>query len=94
MAARYQVTCINKGPTHHDPHTRIQAIGGVHNGQHWKLTEAQAIAQIESRTYEFYVSVKGHTVDVIVAIHLGRKYLKTRADDYSPDNLLSLPECP
>jgi len=30
---------------------------------------------------------------VIVAVHNGRKYLKTAADGYSPDNLLALPEC-
>jgi Protein of unknown function (DUF3892) len=36
----------------------------------------------------------GRTVAVIVAFHSGRKYLKTEADGYSPDNLLALPECP
>jgi hypothetical protein len=29
----------------------------------------------------------------LLATHNGRKYLKTTADSYRPDNLLSLPEC-
>jgi hypothetical protein len=31
---------------------------------------------------------------VIVAVHNGHKYIKTKADGIQPDNLLSLPECP
>ncbi|WP_414648332.1 DUF3892 domain-containing protein, partial [Dinghuibacter sp.] len=37
--------------------------------------------------------VKGRSVNVVVAQRNGRKYLKTEADAYRPDNLLSLPEC-
>jgi hypothetical protein len=32
--------------------------------------------------------------EVIIATHLGHKYLKTTADGVHPDNLLALPECP
>ncbi len=42
----------------------------------------------------FYTHVGNRTADVIVAMHIGRKYLKTTADGYSPDNLLSLSACP
>jgi hypothetical protein len=34
--------------------------------------------------------VNGRSVWVIIAIHNGREYLKTEADGYEPNNLLSL----
>ena len=94
-ASRHKVSCINKRGSHHDPHERISHIGGTgSDGTRWKLSEDDAIKAIEDKKYEFYVTVNGKTVEVIVAKHNGRKYLKTEADGYSPDNLLSLPECP
>ena len=95
MATRHQVSCINKRGDHHDPHERISHIGGVnHDNSRWRLTEDEAIKAIEDGKYEFFVSVNGKTVNVVVAKHKERKYLKTEPDGYSPDNLLSLPECP
>ncbi len=89
----HQVRCINKHDRG-DPHERIKNIGGISNGQAWKLAEDEAIQGIESGKWTFYVSVNGVSVDVIVASHGTRKYLKTRADGYPPNNLLNLPECP
>ncbi len=94
MAMRIQVQCIKKRPSHYDPHERIQGIGGVHANQRWYLPEDDAIKGIENGTYDFYVSVNGKEVGVIVATHNNRKYLKTTADGYAPNNLLNLPECP
>lgn len=88
-----QVSCINKRQ-HHNPHERIINLGGMHNGNRWHLPEDSVIRDIESGNNRYYVSVNGRTVDVVVAMHEGRKYLKTTADGYSPDNLLSLNECP
>jgi Protein of unknown function (DUF3892) len=87
--ASLQVTCITKRGNHYNPHERIAAIGGAG----WYHAEDQAIANIERGINSYYVSVGGRTVPVIVATHNGRKYLKTVADGYSPDNLLALPEC-
>jgi hypothetical protein len=94
MPESHQVHCINK--THRtSPHERISPIGGVNgDGSRWKVTQPDAISGIESNKWHFYVSERGHTVDVIVAIHNGNKYLKTRNDGVHPDNLLCLPECP
>ncbi len=58
------------------------------------MTESDAIVAIETQKFSFYVSVAGKSVWVIVAVHEGRKYLKTEAEGYAPNNLLSLPECP
>jgi hypothetical protein len=94
MAENVQVGCINKRQ-HQNPHERIQNIGGTNpNGTRWKLSETQAIADIRASKFNFWVSVAGKTVGVVVAQHNGRDYLKTEADGYAPNNLLSLPECP
>ncbi|TSJ36551.1 DUF3892 domain-containing protein [Mucilaginibacter corticis] len=94
MASRHQVHCINKR-NHSSAHERIAYIGGINpDRSRWKLAENEAILSIEQKKYEFFVSVNGRSVNVVVATHNGRKYLKTEADGYSPDNLLSLPECP
>lgn len=54
----------------------------------------EGIEASERGRYSFYVSAGGRSVEVIVAVHSGRKYLKTTADGLQPNNLLSLPECP
>jgi hypothetical protein len=87
--AQLQVTCITKRGGHNDPHERIQRIGGVG----WSKSEDDAIAEIETGANSFHVSVGGRSIAVVVATRSGRKYLKTEPDDYSPDNLLALPEC-
>jgi len=84
-----QVTCVTKRPSHFDPHTRIQSIGGTG----WRHSEDDAIRRIETGSDSYFVNVGGRSVEVIVAVHDGRKYLKTTADGYAPNNLLSLPEC-
>jgi DNA-binding beta-propeller fold protein YncE len=82
-----QVLCINKRGQHHNPHERIQAIGGVVSGVRWKDSEDTAIANVKRDPQSYYVSVRGHSVWVVLARHNGREYLKTQPDGYSPDNL-------
>ena len=93
MAIR--VDCVNK-TDRYNPHERIRNIGGRNaDSSRWKLSQEDAIAGIESGKWDFYVSVNGQAVAVIVATsRLGYKYLKTVADGEQPNNLLSLPECP
>ena len=94
MADRVRVGCVNKRDRQ-NRHERIQSIGGTNaDGTRWKLTEEQAIAGIESGKWSFYTMGGGETANVIIATHLGRKYLKTDRDTTTKDNLLSLPECP
>lgn len=98
MADNVEVSCIRKRGDHHDPHERIEGLGGMHLGKRWYLLEDDIIAELEkpesTRRWNFYTSVNGKSVWVIVANHNGRKYLKTTADGYAPNNLLELPECP
>jgi hypothetical protein len=93
MAIR--VGCVNK-TDRMSPHERIQNIGGTNpDGARWKLGEARAIQGIERGEWSFCVQApSGRRASVIVATHLGRKYLKTAADGVQPDNLLAPPECP
>lgn len=95
MAASIRIECINKSERS-NPFERILAVGGRNDdGSRWKLSQEQAIAYIENGTYNFYVSVSGQAVWVVVAVsQYGNKYLKTQADGENPNNLLSLPECP
>ena len=90
-----QVLCINKS-NRTNPHERITYIGGLNdNGQRWRITQEEAIQGIESNKWQFHVRVGYRDVRVIVAVSAyGHKYIKTEADGYQPDNLLSLPECP
>jgi hypothetical protein len=53
-----------------------------------------AIGMIERGEWNFYTHVNGHRRNVIIRLRNGRKYLTTEADHDTPDNLLSLPECP
>jgi Protein of unknown function (DUF3892) len=97
MAENVQVSCITKRGGHYNPHERIQDLGGFHNGKPWKMAEDKIIAELEkpsaTRSWNFYTSVNGRSAWVVVAQHNGRKYLKTEADGYSPDNLLALGDC-
>ncbi len=94
MSTSLEVHCIKKH-SRESPHERIHSIGGqIGPTYRWQHTHDQAIAYIESGTFDYYVSQGGNRVRVIIATHLGHKYLKTEADGIHPNNLLSLPECP
>lgn len=93
--ANLQITCINKSDRL-NPHERITRVGGGAGGLlgHWRKTQQEAIRDIETGTNNFYVSVRGISVWVVVAVsRFGNKYLKTEADGEQPNNLLNLPEC-
>ena len=95
MANRFQIRCINKIPRE-NAWERITHVGGGDGAGRWRLTVADVIGRIEGGKEAFYVSrPQGDTVNVVVAVsRWGNKYIKTTADGDSPNNLLSLPECP
>jgi hypothetical protein len=86
--AHLQVTCINKSDRQ-NPHERITHLGGPG----FRYTEQDVIGFIKNHVHSFFVHVGNNQVDVIIATHMGREYLKTKNDGVRPDNLLSLAEC-
>jgi len=75
-----------------DPHNCIQGIGVAEaDGIPWYLSRERAIARIEAGTLTLWTMGGGKRAEVIVAEHLGHKYLKTEADGIHTNNLLELP---
>ena len=81
---------------HTSANEHIEAVGGVTSaGTRWKLAQPDVIARIERGEAFFVEEPSGHRVPGIVAVSgSGHKYIKTVAYDETPNNLLSLPECP
>jgi hypothetical protein len=88
-----RITCIVK-PDPLSPHEHITHVG---NPPQWIWPREQVIASIEARTNTFYVldSRTGKRADVGVVREAGKQpFLRTHADGYWNDNLLSLAQCP
>jgi hypothetical protein len=69
------------------PHERISCLGGPG----WMYTQDEVIEKIESGSDSFIVSDGCYSLDVVVAINMGIKYLKTKKDNLIPGKLLNLP---
>jgi hypothetical protein len=97
MATSKRVSCTIKGKgTEHWNH--ILSIGGGSGSDKWTRTEATAIYNIENNIESYHVKVNDVDVKVIVYTYTEsdgtkHKYLKTEADGYKPNNLVSLPAC-
>lgn len=95
--ATYYVVCINKHPFHSDPHARIQHIGTneSRNATSYskKWTVDQVIDAIRKRDVFYSTDKRGDIVNLDIATHNGREYVKTQNDGIQPDNLLEKPEC-
>ena len=92
---RIEIKCIKKNDRN-SPVERITHVGGKNSdGKNWKQTTSKTIQEIEEYEWEFFVTKNFREVKVVAAVsRTGNKYLKTEADGYEPNNLLSLPECP
>jgi hypothetical protein len=91
--AHVQINYTHKRGDHYNPHERIQGVAGD-AGNGWYRTENQVISDIRTGNNSYYVNAGGRSVNVVIASHEGRAYIKTDADGYAPNNLLALPEPP
>jgi hypothetical protein len=94
VRSRYRIHCVRRTDLYNH-HLRIHAVAGVNpDGARWMITEAEAIAAIETGRWNFYVEQNGDELPIIVAVSkYGTKYLKGIGDRLHPDSLLALPEC-
>lgn len=86
------ITCAKK-LAHHG---RIESIGCIDTTTNAEIrfSEAEAIQQIEAKLAHFIVrDEKGHEAVVEVEERDGHKFLTTKRDHYTTDNLGKLPEC-
>ena len=91
--ANAQVTCITK-PHPQSAHEHITHLG---NPPQWVWPREQVIASIDAKTNTFYVvdPATGKRSEVGVVREAGKApYLRTYADGYYNNNLLSLDQCP
>jgi hypothetical protein len=80
---------------HPEPGARIVAIGGLHNGATWTMSQSDAIVAIEHGAARFYARIGSHSVAINIGINEnGNPYLRCATDGAVPITLLSLPECP
>jgi hypothetical protein len=93
MAVVRIITCVRKRNSYFDPHEIIESVGGEYLGAPWRLPEYMVIYHIKKGIEKYFVESGKQKLKVIVATHSNREYLKSETDGYSPDSLLTLPEC-
>lgn len=95
----HRVVCIKKGPTHHDRHHHITAIGVEKAAAVEIISEATAIAQLDQPSGDRYHVLgkdRSRSEVIVRGCHVcgtGHRILTTTPDHSKEDNLLSLHEC-
>ncbi len=91
-----RITCINKaGGYHEDPHEAIQTLGWVNeqNAQIGRSTREVMHDWVKSGGLAFVVAGGSRAPLVAVVNSRGTRFVKTKPDATTKDNLLKLPEC-
>ena len=91
MSTEREVTCTKK--EHLSKHPDDKFISDI-GGSGFTESEDAAIRQIKADTYSYFTKVDGKRADIHVCKGKKREFLKTKADDYKPNNLLKLKDCP
>ena len=92
--ANCQITCITK-PHLQSSHEHITHVGNP--SVPWKLTTAEVIQRIDSKTDSFYVvDLRNNKTAYVGVVRIAGRapYIRTYADGDWNDNLLSLNQCP
>ncbi|MBI3852103.1 MAG: DUF3892 domain-containing protein [Verrucomicrobia bacterium] len=86
-----KVTCIVKGEAH--LHSDCRCITEIKTDGWRRYTRLDAYNKVKESPGSIVVEGGGRTIDVIPAEREGTKYVRTRSDDTTADNLLSVQEC-
>ena len=86
-----KVTCIVKGEAH--LHSDCRSITKI-TTDNWRVyTREQAHDQVKAYPGSIVVEGGGETAPLIPGEREGKKYVRTRPDDTTADNLLKVREC-
>jgi hypothetical protein len=91
-----RITCINKaGGYHEDPHEAIQTLGWQHeqDASTGRSTREVMHDWVKQGGQAFVVSGSHRAPLIALTNSRGTKYVKTKPDGVTDDNLLNLPEC-
>jgi hypothetical protein len=92
----YRITCISKdGGNHENPYVAISFLNWVseQSGQSGRTSRTD-MHDFVAKGGEVYVQAGAARARLIAEVSSrGNKYVKTRADSTTADNLLTLPEC-
>ena len=82
-----QITCVVLDETR----TRVEALGNCETKSLLSLDEA--VEGIEAETLRLFTEEHGRRAEIVTTEREGRPYLKTKADDFVPNNLEALGSC-
>jgi len=86
-----KVTCIVKGEAHLHPDCR--SITKIKTDSYNEYTREQAHEKVKTSPGSIVVEGGGETAPLIPAEREGKKYVRTRSDDTTADNLLKVRDC-
>jgi hypothetical protein len=83
MPTPVEVSCVRRGGP-----ARIEALGGVWQGQPWSMSESTVIAEIErpGRQWDFFATIDGYEVPIVVGFENDRKCLSAGHDPFARCN--------
>jgi hypothetical protein len=91
------ITCINKDSGYHEnPYVAITNLGGNDDGYYafQKWSRENMYDFVKAGGIAYVKDAGGNRANLIAEISArGNKYVKTKADDVTSDNLLKLKEC-
>lgn len=93
----FRITCINKSSGNHvNPYVAISHLGWKEDGTSnvGKSTREEMYNFVKDGGKAYVKDAQGNVSILIAATSAsGTKYVKTKPDDITSDNLLKLPEC-
>ena len=86
-----KVTCIVKGEAH--KHSDCRCITKIQTDGWRSYTREEAHDKVKASPGSIEVDGGGRTAPLVAAERAGTKYVRTRSDDTTDDNLLTVKEC-